>query len=183
MPEPQVIITPALECCPCGCGRSLRDQPVRHYEVRQVFELPPPQLVVTEHRAAVKCCPVSGREVRAAFPPGVDAPAQYGERFHSWLVYLRVAQLLPLRRIRQMAADLFGQPVSAATVEGAVHAINDALAPFESALVAALKRCAVLHADESGLRVDGKAPLVTRSVLRAAHLVRGACPTRQCRPR
>ena len=53
-----------------------------------------------------------------------------------------------------MVDDLFGYPVSEATVERAVESINDALPPFERALVDALKRCPVLHADESGLRVD-----------------------------
>lgn len=154
--DPDAVIIHALECCPCGCGCSLRDQPVLDHEVRQVFELPPQKLVVTEHRAEVKRCPVSGRAVSASFPPGVAAPAQYGARYHSWLAYLRVAQLLPLRRIRQMAEDLFGHPVSEATVECAVHTINDALRPFESALVDALKRSPVLHADESGLRVESK---------------------------
>jgi transposase len=128
---------------------------VRH-EKRQVFELPAHKLVVTEHQAEVKLCPVSGREVSASFPAAVDAPAQYGQRFYSWLVYLRVAQLLPLRRIRQMADDLFGQPVSESTVHNAVHAINDALLPFENALVEALKHSPLLHADESGLRVNSK---------------------------
>ena len=154
--DPDAVIIHALECCPCGCGCSLRDQPILAHEVRQVFELPPHKLVVTAHRVEVKLCPVSGRAVSAAFPPGVDAPTQYGARYHSWLAYLRVAQLMPLRRIRQMAEDLFGQPVSEATVECAVHTTNDALRPFESALVAALKRSPVLHADESGLRVEGK---------------------------
>ena len=152
--DPDAIIIHALECCPCGCRQSLRAVPVLDHQVRQVFELPPQKLVVTEHRTEVKICPVSGSEVSAPFPPGVDAPAQYGERFHGWLGYLRVAQLMPLRRIRQMADDLFAQPVSEATVERAVEAINDALPPFESALVDALKRSPVLHADESGLRVD-----------------------------
>ena len=55
-----------------------------------------------------------------------------------------------------MVGDLFGQPVSEATVEGAVQSVRDALPPFERALVAALQHCPVLHADESGLRVDGK---------------------------
>lgn len=153
---PDEVVVHPLEHCPCGCGRSLAGAPVLRHEVRQVFELPPQQLVVTEHRAEVKRCPVSGREVRAPFPPGVDAPAQYGDRFRGWLVYLRVAQLLPLRRIRQLVDDLFGQPVSEATVEGAVQSVHDALPPFERALVAALQRSPVLHADESGLRVAGK---------------------------
>ena len=151
---PNAIILHALEWCPCDCRQSLRAVPVLAHQVRQVFELPPQQLVVTEHRAEVKRCPVSGSEVSAPFPPGVDAPAQYGPRFLGWLTYLRVAQLVPLRRIRQMVTDLFGHPVSEATVECAVRAMNDALSPFESALVDALKHDSVLHADESGLRVD-----------------------------
>ena len=151
---PDAVNVLALTRCPCGCGGSLVAEPVRGYEPRQVFELPPPWLIVTEHRAEIKRCPLSGCEVRAPFPAGVSAPAQYGARFCSWLVYLRVNQLLPLRRISQLVADLFGQPVSEATIERAAQTIDNALPVFERALIAALQRCPVLHADESGVRVN-----------------------------
>jgi hypothetical protein len=76
--QPDHIVAHRLGVCPCGLcqGRSLRDQPVVDYEARQVFELPPTLLEVTEHRAEIKRCPVSGRLVTAPFPEAIEAPAQ-----------------------------------------------------------------------------------------------------------
>ena len=151
--NPDRVVIHPLEKCPCGCGRSLRRQPVLRYENRQVFDSPPQRLEVTEHRAEIKRCPVSGQEVCAAFPANVSAPAQYGSRFKAWLVYCRVQQLLPLDRISQMANDLFGHPVSAATVQAALDATNKNLVPFGDEVKRQLICAEIAHADETGLRV------------------------------
>ncbi|MEK7746871.1 MAG: DUF6444 domain-containing protein, partial [Elusimicrobiota bacterium] len=118
--KPDVTILHRLKRCPCGCGASLRRRPLLRIEKRQVFDLPPKLLLVTEHRDEVKLCPNTGREVSAAFPAGVHAPTQYGPRLSASLVYLRVQQLIPLERISQLCAALFGQPVSEATVQADV---------------------------------------------------------------
>ncbi len=154
--KPDSVILHRLKRCPCGCGASLRHQPVLRYERRQVFDLPPQKLVVTEHRAEVKLCPNSGREVSSAFPAGVNAPTQYGPRFNAWLVYLRGQQLIPLERISQMCADLFGRPVSEATVKAANTAAYNALAGFETRVSDLIVQVPIAHADETGLRVAGK---------------------------
>ncbi len=75
------------------------------YERRQVFDLPPMRLEVTEHRAEIKRCLVSG--LRAAFPSGVEAPVQYGPHFRGLTLYLSNQQLLPFDRLRQVCKDLF----------------------------------------------------------------------------
>lgn len=154
--KPDHVVTHPLDRCPCGCGRSLRQQPVLRYETRQVFELPPQRLDVTEHRVEVTRCPRSGHEVCAPFPPGVNAPAQYGPRFTAWLVYCRVQQLLPLDRIRQMAADLFGHSVSEASVQAALGATATNLAAFRTELAHQLLQAAIVHPDETGLRVASR---------------------------
>ena len=76
VPKPDHVHVHRLDRCPCGqCGRvSLRGQPVLDHERRQVFDLPPLQLEVTEHQAEIKQCPVSGRTVRARFPVGRRRP-------------------------------------------------------------------------------------------------------------
>jgi len=153
--KPDFIVVHALKRCPCGCGASLRRCSVLRHEKRQVFELPPQKLVVTEHRVEVKCCPNSGREVWAAFPAGVNAPTQYGPRLNAWLVYLRVQQLIPLERIGQMCADLFGRVVSDASVQAAVGAVHTALCGFEAKVVDLIAQAPIAHADETGLRVAG----------------------------
>jgi len=154
--KPDRIVVHRLKRCPCGCGASLRHRPLLRHEARQVFDLPPQKLIVTEHRVEVKLCPNSGREVSAAFPVGVNAPTQYGPRFNAWLVYLRGQQLIPLERISQMCADLFGRPVSEATVQTAVAAAYDALAGFEAAVAGLITQAPIAHADETVLRVAGK---------------------------
>jgi transposase len=154
--KPDRIVTCRLKRCPCGCGADLRDQPLLRHEIRQVFDLPPQKLIVTEFRVEVKLCPNNGIEVSASFPAGVNAPAQYGPRFNAWLVYLRCQQLIPLERISQMCADLFARPVSEATVQAAVAAAYHGLAGFESRVADLIAQAHIAHADETGLRVAGK---------------------------
>lgn len=145
-----------LGTCPqCG-SRALSREPAVDYESRQVFDLPPRSLEVTEHRAEIKCCPHCGQRVKADFPAGVSAPVQYGPRFQALMVYLNQQQLLPYDRLAQLCEDLFGQPLSAGTVVNANRRVYEQLAPFEWALVQQLPQAEVVHADESGLRVNGK---------------------------
>ncbi|MEK7996396.1 MAG: IS66 family transposase [Planctomycetota bacterium] len=154
--KPDHIKIHPLKKCPCGCGADLRKKPVLRYEIRQVFDLPPQKLFVTEHQAEIKLCPISGREVTADFPADVTAPAQYGSRMHALWVYLRVQQLLPLDRIGQMCADLFGHPVSEATIQASVVSAHDQLTGFEETVTSLMKKEKVAHADETGVRAAGK---------------------------
>jgi len=156
--QPDHTRTHKLGSCPCGAcqGRSLRGEPLIDYEKRQVFELPPKLLVVTEHQAEIKRCPVSGRLVCASFPDNVQAPAQYGPRFKGVQSYLNTEHFLPFDRLSRLVEDIFGQPLSEATVVAANQRIHGHLTPFEQDLAERLVREALLHVDESGLRVAGK---------------------------
>ena len=153
--QPDQIRVHHLDRCPCGLcqGRSLRGEAVVDYEKRQVFELPWKPLEVTEHQAEIKRCPVSGRLVTAAFPEEAKAPAQYGPRFKAQMVYFNQQQFIPLDRLTQVCEDLYGQPLSAATIVAANQRVYDHLAPFEQAVVAQLPQAPLNHCDESGLRV------------------------------
>ena len=155
--KPDHVEVHALTHCPCGqCGGvSLLGQPVLDHERRQVFDLPALQLSVTEHQAEVKRCPVSGRKVSAAFPAGVMAPVQYGPNFRGLTLYLFNQQLLPFERLRQTCLDLFGQPLSLGTLTQTNRCAYHALAPVESAIIRGIIQAAVVHVDESGLRVAG----------------------------
>jgi len=156
--QPDHIVPHRLGRCPCGLcqGRSLRDQPVLDYERRQVFELPPKLLEVTEHQAEIKRCPISGRLVTAEFPESIDAPAQYGPRFRALMVYFNNRQFIPYDRLTEVSEDVFGQPLSEATVVRVNERIFRNLAPFEQELKGLLPQAALVHGDESGLRVAGK---------------------------
>ena len=153
--QPDHVRVHKLDLCPCGAchGRSLCHEPVLDYEKRQVFELPQKPLEVTEHQAEVKRCPVSGRVVSAPFPEGVCAPAQYGPRFKAQMVYFNDQHFIPYQRLTQVCQDLYGQPLSEATVVAANQRAYDNLAPFQQRLEELLPQAPVNGCDESGLRV------------------------------
>ncbi|MBE3095748.1 MAG: IS66 family transposase zinc-finger binding domain-containing protein, partial [Planctomycetes bacterium] len=101
----RTVFHPVQRCA--SCGRSLADQAPDRVERRQVFDLPAPKLEITEHQADVKTC-ACGHVTRAAFPPEVTAPMQYGLRVKSVAVYLKEYQLLPFDRLTEILRDLFG---------------------------------------------------------------------------
>ena len=155
--QPDYIHVHHLSRCPCGqCrGVSLANQPVLGYECRQVLDLPPLKLEVTEHQAEIKRCPVSGLKVSAAFPPGVEAPVQYGPHFRGLTLYLFNQQLLPFKRLQQACLDLFGQPLSLGTLTQTNQRAYQTLDPVEAAIQRALIQAPAVNVDESGVRVAG----------------------------
>ncbi|PYS75843.1 MAG: hypothetical protein DMF66_17995 [Acidobacteria bacterium] len=60
----------------------------RSAERRQVIDLVPARLRVTEHRAEVVRCPTCGRRTKAEFPDGVRAAVQYGPSVLARALYL-----------------------------------------------------------------------------------------------
>ena len=138
-----------------GCGQSLADLPARRWERRQVVDIPPIQARVIEHRAATTCCPGCGGETSGVFPPGVAAPVQYGPGVATLAVYLTQEQLLPLGRTSAVLAEVFGCPVSEATVERAVADCHDRLATVEEAIKQGVTAAAVAHFDETGVNING----------------------------
>lgn len=143
-----------LERCP-DSGTALGEEQIVGTIKRQVFDLPSPKLEVTEYIAQVYRLD-NGKQIHADFPKGVNNAVQYGFRFQAWLVYLSDYQMIPLRRIRSMCADLFGYSVSEATIVAARESCAQNLEAFLQITGEQLADEAVLHADETGMRVDGK---------------------------
>lgn len=152
---PDVVIDVPLEQCP-QCRSDLSEQPVQSEEVRQVFELPPIKLRVTEYRAARKRCPHCGRVFPAEFPAGVHAPTQYGPGMQAVMSYLQAWQLLPHERTAQVCEDLFGHRPSAGSIVRSVVKSAAQMEPAVARIASALSDAPVLHADETGVRCAGK---------------------------
>ena len=133
--HPQQVMIHEVKICQ-GCGKSLQQQKPRGYESRQVFDIPPIAVDVTEHRAQIKRCPHCHEFSVAVFPLGVSHKTQYGPRLKAFAVYLKNYGFLSYDRAAQAFADLFAIPLSVGTlasidrrcaqrVEGVVEQIKE----------------------------------------------------------
>ncbi len=153
-PPDRVIVHRPTACAHCGADLGEASGTLR--ERRQVVDLPPLALEVVEHQSVAVACPHCGGATVGTFPAEVPQPVQYGPQLQALIVYLRMAQLVPVERTREVLADLFGAAPSAALVETAVQRCAAALEPTETRIKAAVQGSAVVHFDETGFYVTGK---------------------------
>lgn len=125
-------------------------------ERRQVHDVPPLRLEVTEHQALAVTCPACHAVTRGVFPDAVRAPAQYGPRVRALAVYVHHAHIVPQERTHEALADLFGCTLSDGSVARWVEQAGDALAPRVAQLADLVAAGSHQHADETGIRIGGK---------------------------
>jgi transposase len=153
--SPDVVKKHVLLTCP-DCHCSLISSKVIRVVKRQVFDIPPPKIEVTEHQAEVKYCACCNKKVTATFPTGVHAPVQYGEVIRSWGVYYQYQHFIPEDRLQQLFSDLYGIELATASLTGYNQIAFDALASFEESVLSEVKTAAVKNLDETGFRIAGK---------------------------
>lgn len=139
------------------CQASLEAVEVQEYEKRQVFEVPPVKLEVTEHQAEIKSCPQCGEVSKADFPAGVTQKTQYGPRLRAQMVYFNEYHFIPLDRTTEIIAELYQQPVSEGTVVAAAAEVAKRVEPVnEKVKVHLIQTEETVRFDETGMRVGGK---------------------------
>ena len=153
--EPNVVEVHEVRACP-HCAADLAWVAPCEHERRQVFDIPPVELTVTEHRAEVKICPGCGERVKGDFPTSVNQPVQYGPRLRSQAVYLNTYQLIPLARTCELIGDIYNHKPAEALVLNANEAVSAEIEPSLQAVQGQLLASDVVHFDESGLRVEGQ---------------------------
>ena len=139
----------------CGCGENLENQTVMAVEKRQVFDIPPQKIIITEHQSEKKTCPHCGTETGAAFPVGVEKPIQYGTYIKSALVYLNQYQMIPYKRTLELISDFYNHQISEGTLFNSITSAYNALEPVEEKTIELLLQSPVNYADETGLRING----------------------------
>ena len=140
----------------CGrCGARLAGRPVTGVERRQVFDLPPVRVEVTEHQLIERECGC-GQRTRAAAPRGAEAPVQYGPRIAAIMIYLYLGQFLSKQRTAQALAELFGTPLSSGTVAALTARAAGRLGGFLERAREEIAASPVAGFDETGFRVAGR---------------------------
>src|SRR5262249_20554233 len=135
----------------------LQEVPPSAYERRQVFELPPVRMAVTEHRAEIKHCPRCGQTTKGAFPPEAAQPVPYGPTLKAHVGDFNQDHVVLLERTSEMLADLSGHSVGEGTTVAATQEMAAAVRPANAQVKEQSRTVEpVVHFDESGLRVTGK---------------------------
>jgi transposase len=137
------------------CGRAISAEE-KHEIVgkRQVFDLPEPKLEVVEHRLGqIQCC---GQMQRGMYPEVVTASVQYGPGVRAFVTKLSVDHKMPLEQISRLFTDLYRYELNSETIEKALEYGYELAAGLEASVVKQLKQAAVVHFDETGLRIAGK---------------------------
>jgi transposase len=137
-----------------GCGADLVDALEVGVDRRQVFDLPPMRVKVTEHQLITRRC-ACGVTTCGTAPGQVMAPVQYGPRITAIIVYLYVGQFLSKKRTAQALAELFGTPVGEGTVAAMTTRAAEGLEEFLDQVTDRLAEAEVVGFDETGLRVAG----------------------------
>lgn len=150
----QIEIHPVTACAQCGAV--LQAVEATGAEERQVFDIPALRIEVTAHRAEIKICPGCGAENRGTFPNHLTGVVQYGNGVKAWAAYFQAQHFIPVERTVQIFEDVFHHRIAEGTVIKAGRELATGIEPATLAVKAQLRQAAVLHVDESGLRVNGK---------------------------
>lgn len=113
--------------------------------------------IITEYRAEI-LIDETGNQYIATFPQGITQPIQYGSSIKARATYLLTYQLIPYERIREQFNNEYNIPIST----GSICNFNDEASRIllELGFVKIVKhnliQAPVMHADETGLNLDGK---------------------------
>lgn len=154
--EPDKIERHRPEVCQHCNQRFADEQPAVGLKRRQVIDLPPLEVAVTEHQAERLVCHACGQASEGQFPESVSQLVQYGPRVKSLAVYLKSQQLLPYGRAQQFLADLFGLSVVQGSLENFMNAAATKVTPIIDRIKAGLVAAQVAHYDESGFYIGGQ---------------------------
>jgi transposase len=153
--EPDHVMRHELIRCP-HCSTDLSAVGASSYRRRQVYDIPPVEIEVTEHQAETKYCPGCQCQVQASFPDDVTQSVQYGPRLRAQASYLNTYQLIPIARTCELLGDFYGHSPSWDFVKQANQAVQTRTAPALAEIAQQLLLAKITHCDESGLRVEGQ---------------------------
>jgi len=147
-----------IKCEPCHCekcGKSLKKQEGEIKVKRQERDIPEIKVTVTEYQQIVKKCKC-GHLNEGKFPEHIKAQVQIGTNAKTLVTYLNIAQLIPYKRLTQIAEDLFGFPLCEGSVENILNIAKENAKLLPQLIMAKLKTSLWVGSDETGVRVNGK---------------------------
>ena len=157
-----------------GCGYEFAGAeklPSRRPGRRQVAELPPVSVLITEHRAHRLRCPCCNKKTAAVFPADVAASA-FGPRLHATVLTLTARNRVSRRDMTELARELFGVSLSVGAVDAICARGSTALQEPHEALVSWVLHAAAVNVDETGWTTAGEPRTLWTATTPAAAIFR-----------
>jgi transposase len=138
------------DTCTCGCNEILE---LETYDTKYVEDIPPVNKVVTEMRYVRGKCSKCGEILR--HPNAVKGtPVIIGPNLAVHLSTMRQAGVT-YRKLSAFCTETLGIGLSPSGVLGVVNRVTDRLKPYYEILEERLRMQEIVHADETGWKVNG----------------------------
>ena len=149
---PDIVKRHTPEVC-AGCGQIHSAEPLTVRARRQVFDIPPPRIEVTEHQVLDWVC--SGCQVlnQGEFPQDVSSNTQYGLRLVAMSALFNNGYNIPRNKVRSIFGDLYGVTLNEQTLQAQNESTYTRLAQDEAHIKTRLLQSEVIHCDETGFYV------------------------------
>ncbi len=145
-----VTIVPVDYCDKCGADLG---QVVCTHERRTKIDIVFEKVV--EHvDAQIKQCPSCERIVKGKFPVDMPGPLQYGPGVQAFIINLLACQMVALKRAQALVYSIIDVVIAEATLLQFILRLHAALENWEAKATEKLLQEAVMHVDETSLRVD-----------------------------
>ncbi|MFI3306915.1 MAG: IS66 family transposase [Rikenellaceae bacterium] len=141
--------------CP-SCGRNIEDLPQFEGERRQVVDIPSVVVPMVKEFVEMRRRCTCGKCAKGEFPKEASGTVCYGHNIEATVAYLSTLQSVPFARLTHLMEVLFGVKMSQGSVSNILKRMRKkAQLPYEM-IRKAIEHAAVVGADESGAKIDGK---------------------------
>jgi transposase len=148
------VIEHCLDECPSCKTKSLNQIACL---TRQVLDIPPLQMEVTDHKFYKYQCSCCGHRCIDKKESKLCQEVQYGHRIKSLVTYLNVYQLIPYKRLVELIQSVFKHKISQGSISNFTKGMSDDLDLFINELKQGLTvNDEVINSDETGIVVDGQ---------------------------
>lgn len=149
---PDVVKTHTPEVCG-RCGQVHGAEPLIVRARRQVFDIPPPRIEVTEHQVLDWVCSGCQALNQGQFPQDVCSNTQYGLRLVAMSALFNNGYNIPRNKVQSIFKDLYGVTLNEQTLQAQNEFAYGCLADDEVHIKTKLLQCEVVHYDETGFYV------------------------------
>ena len=151
--EPNTIVVIEPNKCTCGCD--LDGEPTFHADTKYVYDV---EIVVTLTKYVIReaICPECSSTVKPEVPAEVSGTVNYGHDLRALSVVLTQYACVSIDKTHKILHELIGLPISTGTIKNIQSQFAGLTGATKEMIKQNLLNSPVVHADETGVRVNGK---------------------------